>query len=116
VGTPAQTGPNAAPQTKSHTDLVALKPSAKFSAKVANAALGQLTGRARACKKAGNPGGTALAMVTFGPSGRVEDVTVSGARFAGTPMATCIASALSAARVPPFAGSAQTVKRAVKID
>jgi hypothetical protein len=100
----------------SHTGLVALKPNGRFSAKVANVALGQVTGRARACKKPGSSGGTALAMVTFGPSGRVEDVTVSGARIAGTPTATCIASALSAARVPPFAGSAQTVKRAVKLD
>jgi hypothetical protein len=117
AGTPAQTEPTALPGTKgSHTGLVALKPAANFNPKVANAALSQVNSRARACKKPGSVGGTAIAAVTFGPSGRVEDVTVSGARFAGTPIATCIASVLSTAKVPPFAGSAQTVKRAIKID
>jgi hypothetical protein len=87
----------------------------KFSAKAAHAALGQAMGRVRACKKQGGAGGTALAQVTFGASGRVEDVTVSGARIAGTPAATCVASALSTVRVAPFAGNAQTVKRTIKL-
>jgi hypothetical protein len=100
----------------SRTGLVNLKPSGRFSTKAANAALAQVAGRARACRKPGSAGGTALALVTFGPSGRVEDVTVSGARFAGTPVATCIASTLSAARVAPFNGTAQTVKRAIRVD
>jgi hypothetical protein len=105
------------PEGASATTRVAHgKPLPAFSTKAANAALAQVNSRARACKKPGSPGGTALAMVTFGTSGRVEDVTVSGARIAGTPIATCIAAVLSTAKVQPFAGNAQTVKRAVKID
>jgi hypothetical protein len=105
------------PEGASATTKVAHgKPLPAFNTRAANAALAQVNSRARACKKPGSPGGTALAMVTFGSSGRVEDVTVSGARIAGTPIATCIAAVLSTAKVQPFAGNAQTVKRAVKID
>jgi hypothetical protein len=87
-----------------------------FSAKTAGQVLGQAGYRARGCKKPGNPGGVVVATVTFAPSGRVDDVVISGARIAGTPMANCIAATLRSARLAPFSGQAQTVKKSLRFD
>jgi hypothetical protein len=117
-------GENRAPATSTpETDALtavahvpAGKGGGRFSVKAAYSALNAVATRARACKKPGTSAGSATALVTFGPSGRVEDVTVSGAKVAGTPTATCIASALNTARMPAFSGKAQTIKRNIKLE
>jgi hypothetical protein len=47
--------------------------------------------------------GVAHATVTFGNDGTVSNVSI-GPPFTGTPAASCVAEALSAAHVPAFAG------------
>jgi hypothetical protein len=66
------------------------------------AAVGSVLGGARACV-AGHDA-PSRATVVFGSNGRVQSVTVSGPA-AGTPAEDCIRSALSQARVQPFAKS-----------
>lgn len=87
----------------------------RFNPKLAQGALSVAAARAKACRKAGTPAGTAVAMVTFAPSGQVENVAVTGGKLAGTEAATCIADALGRAHVPAFVGAAQTIKQTVKL-
>jgi len=68
----------------------------------AQAAVGAVLGAARSCI-AGQPQGS-TATIVFGSGGEVTHVSVSGPAE-GTPAAGCIQSALSKARVQPFAAS-----------
>lgn len=68
----------------------------------AQAAVGAVLGAARACI-AGQPQASS-ATITFGSSGEVTGVNVSGGAE-GTPAAACIKGALGKARVQPFAAS-----------
>ena len=68
----------------------------------AQAAVGAVLGAARGCI-AGQPQGSS-ATIVFGSGGEVTSVSVSGPAQ-GTPAAGCIQSALSKARVQPFAAS-----------
>jgi hypothetical protein len=87
----------------------------RFNPKLAQGALSVAAARAKACRKAGTPAGTAVAMVTFAPSGQVENVAVTGGKLAGSEAASCIADALGRAHVPAFVGAAQTIKQTVKL-
>jgi hypothetical protein len=73
----------------------------EFDRAAAGAALGRIS--LAHCAASGQ-GGSGHAAVTFGPVGRVTNVVIDDARFAGTPAARCITSALFGAAVPPFAG------------
>ena len=86
-----------------------------FDRGAASAATGSAAARARTCKTAGGPTGTANVQVTFAPSGRVTIATVGGP-LAGTPIAGCIASAFKSATVPPFSGGPVTVSKSVTIE
>ncbi len=63
-------------------------------------AIGSVLPGARACLKADDP--VSRATITFGSTGTVQGVTVSGAA-AGKPAEACIKGALGKAKVPPFA-------------
>jgi hypothetical protein len=63
-------------------------------------ALGAVTPGARSCLDADDP--ISHAMVTFQSDGSVQNVTVSGGA-AGKPAEACVRTALSKARIPPFA-------------
>jgi hypothetical protein len=54
-------------------------------------------------------------MVTFGPSGRVQDVVVDDASFAGTPAGRCVMTAFFNARVPSFVGAPVRVGKSFTI-
>jgi hypothetical protein len=64
-------------------------------------ALQGVSGGVKACKT--DSGGTATVDVTFsGKTGRVTSARVASGPFKGTPVGTCIASAVKRARVPRF--------------
>lgn len=71
------------------------------------ASVASVLGGARACV-AGQTG-SSRASITFGSNGRVKSVSVESGTAVGTPAATCIVSALSRARVEPFAKASFTV-------
>jgi hypothetical protein len=87
-----------------------------FDKGAASAALSAAAGRASACRKEGDPSGTATVIVTFAPSGRVTSAIVSGPPFAGTATGGCIASSMRSASVPPFSGDKVTVSKTVVIN
>lgn len=94
---------------------VSARPAGKsFSARAANASLATAIGRARACRKAGDPAGVAQIAVSFANNGRVSAVNVAGVNIAGTSLASCIATTLKAARVPAFGGEPVTMKKTMK--
>jgi predicted Zn finger-like uncharacterized protein len=86
-----------------------------FDRAAAAAALSSAAQEASACRKDGDPTGTASATVTFAPSGRVTTATLSGPPFAGTQTGSCIAASLRRARVPAFVGDKVTVGKTVVI-
>jgi hypothetical protein len=64
-------------------------------------ALQGVSGAVKSCKK--DSGGTAAVNVVFsGTTGRVSSAKVSSGPFKGTPVGSCIASAVKRARVPRF--------------
>ncbi len=88
---------------------------APFDKGAAVAALNSAAGAASACRKEGDPSGTATVVVTFAPSGRVTSANVNGPPFAGTPTGGCIASTMRRAHVPAFTGDYVTVSKTVTI-
>jgi hypothetical protein len=52
-------------------------------------------------------------VITFAPSGRVSDVTVTTPTYASGKVGSCIVSKLKTARVPPFTGPPETVKKVI---
>ena len=49
--------------------------------------------------------GSGHVVVTFNPTGRIGEVVVDDANFAGTPAARCIQTAFFSVTVPPFSGA-----------
>jgi hypothetical protein len=86
-----------------------------FDKVAAMAALEQAAANASACRKEGDPSGTAEVRVTFSTSGRATQAVLSGPPFAGTMTGSCIATAMRAARMPPFIGERTTVQKRVII-
>jgi hypothetical protein len=80
----------------------------RFDASLARKAVTALLPAVAACKVAGSPAGTASLSVTFDPTGRASNATVSPP-FAGTSTGTCIIQELKRAAVPPFSGLPGTV-------
>ncbi len=87
---------------------------AAFSSKAARAAIDRAAARTKGCRGRGDPS-SASVNVTFAPSGKVSEVTVTTPRYAGTKAGRCVIARLSDARVPEFSGSPVTLKRTVKI-
>lgn len=81
-----------------------------FDRGAASASLGGIAGSARSCKKPGGPTGSGSVRVTFAPSGTVTSTDV-GAPFGGTSVGNCIAGLFRRAKVPPFTGSAVSVRK-----
>lgn len=67
--------------------------------------MGSVAGKAQACY-AGTQG-TANVKLTVSPDGKVTKVSVSGV-FAGTPVASCVESAVKSAQFPAWEGGPQT--------
>lgn len=86
-----------------------------FDADAAKRALGASASAASSCRKGDDPSGSAEAIVTFAPSGRVTSANVQGAPFGGTRTGGCIAATLRGATVPPFAGSHVTVRKVIVV-
>jgi len=86
-----------------------------FDKSAAIAALGAAAANAASCKKPDGPTGTGKASVTFAPSGRATNSTVTGA-FAGTDVGGCVARIFRGAKVPPFAGDPVTVSKSFTIE
>ncbi len=87
-----------------------------FNKGAATTALSAAAGRAKGCKTADGPTGSASVRVVFAPSGNVTSANVQGPPFAGTPVGGCIASAFRGASVPPFDGSPVAVSKTVNIN
>lgn len=88
---------------------------APFDRGAAMAALATATAAAAGCRKDDAPTGTTRVAVTFAPSGRVTQATVSGAPYAGTPTGGCIAQAFRGVSIGPFQGDPVTVTKSVSI-
>jgi predicted Zn finger-like uncharacterized protein len=88
---------------------------ADFDKSAAIAALGAAAANAASCKKPDGPTGAGKASVTFAPSGRATNSTVSGA-LAGTEVGGCVARVFRAAKVPPFAGDPVTVSKSFSVE
>ncbi len=59
--------------------------------------------------------GSSRVAITFAPSGRATSAVLTGGRFAGTRVGSCIASVMRSARIPAFKGSHTTVTKRVTI-
>ena len=130
AGTPAaQTTPAATPGTPAATNKPTDKPAdakkpdaapapaaaADFDKSAAIAALSAAAANAASCKKPDGPLGGGKASVTFAPSGRATNSTVTGA-FAGTDVGGCVARVFRSAKIPPFAGDPVTVSKSFSIE
>jgi predicted Zn finger-like uncharacterized protein len=121
--TPAAQKPKAGGATKAavkpdDTTKVKATPSdgvATFNKGAAIAALSRASAAASGCKRPGGPTGSGKAIVTFAPSGRVTNATISGGSFGGTSVGGCIASVFRRASVPSFSGNAVTVSKGFNI-
>jgi len=81
------TAPAGLPATPSKNDVLA--------------AMKKVTGKVKACAK-GQTGKAVTSIVFSGSSGKATSAKVIGGEFAGTPAASCIASAAQSASVPKF--------------
>lgn len=125
--TPAAKTPSASePKPAAETPAPAAEPAAKpteggggakhpFNRKAAAAAVDRAALRARSCRDSRDPAGSVSATVTFAPSGRVSDVSVTTPRYANTKTGRCIVTRLSEARVPDFSGAPVTVKKSLVV-
>jgi hypothetical protein len=90
------------------------KATERFDPVLAKKSVADLLQEVAACKVAGSPAGTGTLSVTFDPSGRATNATVSPP-FAGTSTGTCIIQVLKRATVPPFSGLPGTVTTPVSL-
>ena len=114
--TPAPEKPPAAtkrPQIQNAPAAAA--PGTEFDRTAARAALASAAAQASACRKDGDPSGTASITITFAPSGRVTSANLQGPPFAGTATGGCIASAMRRANVPAFSGEHVTVTKTIVV-
>jgi hypothetical protein len=105
---PTSSGPATAAQARP-------KRFAGFNAKMAKDAIDGAAPRLKACRTEGGPAGPASVVVTFAPTGRVSNVSLTTTGYAGTRTGNCIVERLREVRVPEFAGAPVTVKRSVTI-
>lgn len=113
-----ETEPATEPESEHETPEEAPLPApaaGPFDAEAAERAIDQAAALAQRCKRADDPEGVAVVVVTFAPSGRTTTATVSGEPFAGTPIGSCIAARFRAASVPPYSGEFITVKKSFSI-
>jgi hypothetical protein len=86
-----------------------------FNAKAAKTAVDRAAARTKGCRNPRDPAGSVSTAVTFAPSGKVSDVTITTPRYIGTKTGACIESRLREARVSEFSGSPMTVKKSVTV-
>jgi hypothetical protein len=86
-----------------------------FNSKAAKTAVDRAAARTKSCRNSRDPAGSVSATVTFAPSGKVSDVTITTPGYAGTKTGACIESLLRQARVPEFSGNPVTVKKSLVI-
>jgi hypothetical protein len=99
-----------------HNALPPAAPGTAFDRGAAVSALKDAAAQASACRKDGDPSGTATLVITFAPSGRVTSATIQGPPYAGTPTGGCIASTMRHAQIPSFDGDRVTVTKTVVIE
>ena len=68
------------------------------------------------CKQSKGPSGDGHIVVTFAPTGEVQEATVDRDPFKNTAVGRCIAMQYKHARVPKFAGAPVTVGKSFHID
>lgn len=88
---------------------------APFNAKAARTAVDRAAARAKGCRDKGDAPGSASTNITFAPSGKVSDVTVTTPRYASSKTGKCIVDKLGDARVPEFSGNPVTLKKSVHL-
>jgi hypothetical protein len=98
--------------TKNGAAKLPLEP---FNAKAARTNLTNAAVRAQKCRDTTAPAGSASTVVTFVPSGKVADVTVTTPAYAGTHTGRCIVSKLKSAQVPPYSGGPETMKKTLTL-
>jgi len=89
------------------------EPGTEFDPAAARSALASAAAQASACRKDGDPSGTANLTITFAPSGRVTSAQIQGPPFSGTATGGCIASTMRRASVPAFSGDHVTVSKTI---
>jgi hypothetical protein len=114
AGTAAPAGDFASMFAKGATGANTPKATERFDPVLAKKSVADLLQEVAACKVAGSPAGTGTLSVTFDPSGRATNATVSPP-FAGTSTGTCIIQVLKRATVPPFSGLPGTVTTPVSL-
>lgn len=112
AATGAAAGSASADATKSAAPKPQLEP---FNSKAAHINLANAAARAMHCRDAPAPAGTVSTVVTFVPSGRVADVTVTTPVYAGTHTGKCIIAKLKGAQVPPYSGEPETLKKTITL-
>ncbi|MES1177799.1 MAG: hypothetical protein ABUL62_25970 [Myxococcales bacterium] len=88
----------------------------EFDRAAARNALASAAAQASACRKDGDPSGTATITITFAPSGRITTANLQGPPFAGTATGGCIANAMRRATVPAFSGERVTVTKQIVVE
>jgi hypothetical protein len=87
----------------------------EFDRAAARSALAGAAAQASACRKDGDPSGTATITITFAPSGRITSANLQGPPFAGTATGGCIANTMRHATVPAFSGEHVTVTKTIVV-
>jgi hypothetical protein len=87
----------------------------EFDRAAARSALASAAAQASACRKDGDPSGTATITITFAPSGRITSANLQGPPFAGTATGGCIANTMRHATVPAFSGEHVTVTKMIVV-
>jgi hypothetical protein len=87
----------------------------EFDRAAARNALASAAAQASACRKDGDPSGTATITITFAPSGRITSANLQGPPFAGTATGGCIANTMRHATVPAFSGEHVTVTKTIVV-
>jgi hypothetical protein len=85
-----------------------------FDKSAAIAALSAAAGNAQSCKTPDGPTGGGKVSITFMPSGRATNTSVSG-DLAGTAVGGCVARLFRSAKVPAFSGDAVTVSKSFSV-
>jgi len=90
-------------------------PRPPFDKEAAISALTSAAAAAKGCKQPDGPTGTGRATVTFAPSGRATQASVSGA-FSGTAVGGCVAGLFRSAKIPAFSGDSVTVAKSFVVE
>jgi len=101
--------------TETHNAPAPAAPDTEFDRDAARNALTSAASQASACRKEGDPSGTANLTITFAPSGRVTSAQIQGPPFSGTATGGCIASTMRRASVPAFSGDYVTVSKTIVV-